>query len=101
MTSPTELKISLTLRMFIEPKLDLDLLLLEQHLYQVKQRKEELLASVGVDKKDLMSNPKLTISYVSYVGPDEEPTANRPMLSPSQMSSSRRQNTKMIASRLL
>lgn len=54
-----ELKlIDLTLRMFIEPKLDLDLLLLEQHLYQVKQRKEELLASVGVDKKDLMSNPK-------------------------------------------
>jgi DNA polymerase I-like protein with 3'-5' exonuclease and polymerase domains len=55
----TELKlIDLTLRMFIEPKLDLDLLLLEQHLYQVKQRKEELLASVGVDKKELMSNPK-------------------------------------------
>ena len=54
-----ELKlIDLTLRMFIEPKLDLDLLLLEQHLYQVKQRKEELLASVGVDKKELMSNPK-------------------------------------------
>jgi len=55
----TELKlIDLTLRMFIEPKLDLDLLLLEQHLYQVKQRKEELLAGVGVDKKELMSNPK-------------------------------------------
>ena len=54
-----ELKlIDLTLRMFIEPKLDLDLLLLEQHLYQVKQRKEELLAGVGVDKKELMSNPK-------------------------------------------
>jgi len=34
----TELKlIDLTLRMFIEPKLDLDLLLLEQHLYQVKR----------------------------------------------------------------
>ena len=54
-----ELKlIDLTLRMFIGPKLDLDLELLEQHLYQVKQRKEELLESVGVDKKDLMSNPK-------------------------------------------
>jgi len=54
-----ELKlIDLTLRMFIEPKLDLDLELLEQHLYQVKQRKEELLESVGVDKKELMSNPK-------------------------------------------
>ena len=54
-----ELKlIDLTLRMFIEPKLDLDLLLLEQHLYEVKRRKDELLESVGVDKKELMSNPK-------------------------------------------
>jgi len=50
--------IDLTLRMFIEPKLDLDLNLLEQHLYEVKQRKEELLENVGVDKKELMSNPK-------------------------------------------
>lgn len=50
--------IDLTLRMFIEPKLDLDLLLLEQHLYEVKRRKDELLESVGVDKKELMSNPK-------------------------------------------
>jgi DNA polymerase I-like protein with 3'-5' exonuclease and polymerase domains len=55
----TELKlIDLTLRMFIEPTLDLDLGLLEQHLMEVKQRKDELLASVGVDKKELMSNPK-------------------------------------------
>ncbi len=55
----TELKlIDLTLRMFIEPKLDLDLGLLEQHLMEVKKRKDELLASVGVDKKELMSNPK-------------------------------------------
>lgn len=54
-----ELKlIDLTLRMFIEPKLDLDLNLLEQHLYEVKRRKEELLENVGVDKEELMSNPK-------------------------------------------
>lgn len=54
-----ELKlIDLTLRMFIEPVLDLDLDLLEQHMYNVKRRKEELLETVGVDKKELMSNQK-------------------------------------------
>jgi DNA polymerase I-like protein with 3'-5' exonuclease and polymerase domains len=50
--------IDLTLRMFIEPVLDLDLDLLEQHMYNVKRRKEELLETVGVDKKELMSNQK-------------------------------------------
>jgi len=54
-----ELKtIDLTLRMFIEPMLELDKDLLEQHLVDIKQRKENLLESVGVDKEDLMSNPK-------------------------------------------
>ena len=54
-----ELKtIDLTLRMFIEPMLELDKDLLEQHLVDIKQRKEDLLESVGVDKEDLMSNPK-------------------------------------------
>ena len=54
-----ELKtIDLTLRMFIEPMLELDKNLLEQHLVDIKQRKEDLLESVGVDKEDLMSNPK-------------------------------------------
>lgn len=50
--------IDLTLRMFIEPVLDLDLDLLEQHMYNVKIRKEKLLKTVGVDKKELMSNQK-------------------------------------------
>ena len=54
-----ELKlIDLTLRMFINPILDLDLGLLEQHLIETRDHKDELLGAAGVDKKDLMSNPK-------------------------------------------
>ena len=50
--------IDLTLRMFIDPILDLDLGLLEQHLEDTKEIKDKLLLDAGVDKKDLMSNPK-------------------------------------------
>ena len=50
--------IDLTLRMFIEPTLDLDLGLLEQHLIETHDHKTKLLEVSGVDKKDLMSNPK-------------------------------------------
>ena len=50
--------IDLTLRMFIEPLLELDLPLLEQHLIEVKDRKEELLQKAAVDKEVLMSNLK-------------------------------------------
>lgn len=51
--------IDLTLRMFTEPTLDLDLGLLEQHLEDVKDRKDQLMQEAGItDKKDLMSNPK-------------------------------------------
>ena len=54
-----ELKlIDLTLRMFIIPILELDLGLLEQHLTETRNRKDELLESAGVVKEDLMSNPK-------------------------------------------
>jgi DNA polymerase len=54
-----ELKIiDLTLRMFIEPRLELDLEMLEQHLVETKARKEALLESSGVDKAELMSNDK-------------------------------------------
>jgi len=55
-----ELKlIDLTLRMFIEPTLDLDLGLLEQHLEDTKERKDKLLRDADIeDKKDLMSNQK-------------------------------------------
>jgi len=54
-----ELKIiDLTLRMFIEPELELDPQLLEEHLRTVQLMKEDLLASSGVDKAELMSNEK-------------------------------------------
>lgn len=50
--------IDCTLRMFVEPILELDLGLLEQHLEDTKQIKEDLITSSGVTKKELMSNPK-------------------------------------------
>lgn len=54
-----ELKvIDITLRMFIEPKLELNLALLESHLETVKERKAKLLAAAAADRESLMSNDK-------------------------------------------
>jgi DNA polymerase len=54
-----ELKvIDVTLRMFVEPELELDLPLLEQHLEDVKEKKERLLAACVADRDTLMSNDK-------------------------------------------
>jgi DNA polymerase I-like protein with 3'-5' exonuclease and polymerase domains len=55
-----ELKIiDLTLRMFIDPILELDTGLLESHLEDIKYRKDKLLIDAGItDKKELMSNSK-------------------------------------------
>ena len=54
-----ELKvINLTLKMFVEPSLELDLPLLEQHLGDVEERKQKLLEAVAVDKDLLTSNDK-------------------------------------------
>lgn len=58
-----ELKlIDLTLKMFTEPVLDLDALKLEQHLTDIVERKDALLAKVAGDpataKANIMSNPK-------------------------------------------
>ena len=54
-----ELKlIDLTLRMFTEPTLGLDVKLLRSHLEDVKARKAALLREADIDKKELMSNPK-------------------------------------------
>jgi DNA polymerase I-like protein with 3'-5' exonuclease and polymerase domains len=47
-----------TLRMFIDPVLELDGDMLQQHLISIKQMKEDLLTSSGVDKAELMSNEK-------------------------------------------
>ena len=51
--------ISLTIKMFSVPVLQLDTPLLEQHLMQVQARKEKLLAQCVANKETLMSNPKL------------------------------------------
>lgn len=50
--------IDLTLRMFTEPTLRLDKDLLQQHLDDVRLRKEKLLTDANINKEDLMSNPK-------------------------------------------
>lgn len=55
----TEIKlIDMTCRMHSEPKLQLDLDVLEQHLYSVKQKKAQLLADAGVAQAYFMSNDK-------------------------------------------
>ena len=71
-TAPEMKLIDLTIRMFTEPKLELNKGLLIRHLHEVKEAKEKLLATVcveaialpagtdrtTVDKEVLMSNPK-------------------------------------------
>lgn len=55
----SELKlIDLTIKMFSDPVMVLDLPLLEQHLEEVKERKERLLEAVQQDREALMSNQK-------------------------------------------
>jgi DNA polymerase I-like protein with 3'-5' exonuclease and polymerase domains len=55
-----------TLRMFIDPILELDGDLLEMHLQKTKLMKEDLLTASGVTKEDLMSNAKLAAVLRSY-----------------------------------
>ena len=50
--------IDLTLRMFVEPMLELDTLKLHSHLEVLKQQKEILLEQCEIEKADFMSNPK-------------------------------------------
>ena len=55
----TEFKlIDLTIRMFTEPTILLNKGLLLKHLDKVKKVKQKLLEQSGIDKDDLMSNPK-------------------------------------------
>jgi DNA polymerase len=57
--TPMEMRlIDLTIKMFSEPKLELNKGLLVRHLMDVRDKKEKLLASANVVKEDLMSNPK-------------------------------------------
>jgi len=50
--------VSLTIKMFSEPVLELDSLLLEQHLRVIKDEKAKLIASASTDRETLQSNPK-------------------------------------------
>lgn len=55
----TEAKlIDLTLRMFTEPVLELDVDVLGAHLEGVKKKKAELMDKITADRKQIMSNPK-------------------------------------------
>jgi DNA polymerase len=63
----TEMKlIDLTMRMFCQPKLDLDLNLLQMHSTDIKDKKAQLLALAGADKENLMSNPKFAMLLEDY-----------------------------------
>ena len=54
-----ELKvIDMTLRMFIDPVLELDIDKLEGHLDSLQSQKDRLLEECGIGKDELMSNPK-------------------------------------------
>lgn len=51
--------IDLTIRMFTEPKISLDLPLLIKHLDEVRAHKKSLMDSIGLDSRErIMSNPK-------------------------------------------
>jgi DNA polymerase len=66
-----ELKlIDLTLRMFIDSALELDLPLLEQHLEDIREKKETLLSSAKADKDTLMSNQKFAELLLSLTDKD-------------------------------
>jgi DNA polymerase I-like protein with 3'-5' exonuclease and polymerase domains len=79
-----ELKlIDLTLRMFTEPTLKLDLPVLEQHLVDVQQKKEALIAEANADREILMSNQKFAERLIEYgVAPPMKisPTTGKPAL---------------------
>jgi DNA polymerase len=68
-----ELKvIDCTLRMFTHPALMLDLPLLEQHLHDVKVKKEKLLEAAAANKDDLMSNDKFAELLLALKDKDTE-----------------------------
>ena len=59
--SITELSlISITIQMAVQPLLEADLYLLDEHLKEVQEAKQELLARLAIDKKEIMSNPKFS-----------------------------------------
>ena len=51
-----------TIRMYTEPVIELDVPLLEQHLVEVRTRKQSLMDEVEVTTEDIMSNPKFALA---------------------------------------
>jgi DNA polymerase I-like protein with 3'-5' exonuclease and polymerase domains len=75
--------IDLTLRMFIEPRLELDMERLETHLTETLALKDTLLAESGATRDDLMSNNKFAYMLRSLgVEPPMKisPTTGKPAL---------------------
>jgi DNA polymerase I-like protein with 3'-5' exonuclease and polymerase domains len=56
------LVIDQTIRMYTEAAIELDVPLLEQHLVEVRARKQALMDEVEVTTEDIMSNPKFAIA---------------------------------------
>ena len=50
--------VDVTIRMFTEPVLELDIPMLHEHLQEVQDKKAALLSESGVTSDELMSNPK-------------------------------------------
>jgi len=50
--------IDMTLKMYTNPQLELDLIKLNEHLYTLKSAKDRLLEECHITKDELMSNPK-------------------------------------------
>jgi len=50
--------VDITIKMGVVPRLEVDLALLESHLYTVKAAKQGLLDKIVVDKSEIISNPK-------------------------------------------
>ena len=59
--------INLTIKMFSEPILELDIPMLEQHLQDIKTKKETLMAAANISSEILQSNPKFA-EYLKLLG---------------------------------
>ena len=68
--------INLTIKMFSEPILELDISMLEQHLGDIKNKKAKLMAAANADRETLQSNPKFA-EYLKILG-IEPPTKTSP-----------------------
>jgi DNA polymerase len=64
---PTELRlIDLTIRMFTEPSLELDVGVLKHHLDNVQYKKEQLMELVAANRDQIMSNDQFAVLLQSF-----------------------------------